>query len=188
MRPMGRVDIEEYIESWSSSPGGDHSKENGGGLSNAWGPEAAEALCEEIKDFKIPLGGTIGDLIRASPKDCIAKVLSEEKLFETWYHLRTVLMGDACHKKWYENLLRRFVLSVASKFFQRQNYAKTLNYRLQASFLERIPDRGTIPVLPQKASLRYTEEQATLRRKQREESEEGLHQVGGSSVDVVAVA
>lgn len=51
----------------SSSPGGGSSKEDGGGVSNAWGPEAAEALCEEIKDFRIPLGVTMGDLIRASP-------------------------------------------------------------------------------------------------------------------------
>ncbi|KAF8934650.1 hypothetical protein BGZ47_010268 [Haplosporangium gracile] len=227
---------------------GDHSKEDGS-LRTAWGPGAAEALCEEIKDFRIPLGGTMGDLIRASPKDCIAKVLLEEKLFETWYHQRTVLMGDACHKilpyvgqgavnamedavilanalyeirdvtsknitaafedyrtqryahaaeqcsaskmftmlmvgqKWYEDLLRRFVLSVASKFFQRQNYAKTLNYRPQASFLERVPDRGTIPVLPQKVSLRYTKEQAALQRKQQEPEEGELVE----SIPVVAV-
>ncbi|KAF9092180.1 hypothetical protein BGX23_004537 [Mortierella sp. AD031] len=189
---------------------GDHSKEDGG-LTSAWGPEAAEALCEEIKDFKFPLDYCQG--------------LLEEKLFETWHHQRTVLIGDACDKilpyvgqgavnamedavilanalyemrsvtvrnitaaledyrsqryahaaeqlvaskmfsmlmvgqKWYEDLLRRFVLGHASKFFQRRNYAKTLNYRPQASFIERVPDRCVIPVLPQKVSLRYTEEQ-----------------------------
>ncbi|KAF9903718.1 hypothetical protein EC991_003412 [Linnemannia zychae] len=216
---------------------GDHSKEGGSACTNtAWGPEAAEVLCEEIKDFKIPLGGTMGDLIKASPKDCIAKVLLEEKLFETWFYQRTVLLGDACHKilpyvgqgavnamedavilanalyeiqsvtsnnitaafedylsqryphaaeqcsaskmftmlmvgqKWYETLLRRFVLSVASKYFQRQNYAKTLNYRPQASFLERVPDRGIIPVLPQKLSARYKMEKAALKKRQELES------------------
>jgi hypothetical protein len=53
--------------------------------------------------------------------------------------------------------MRRFVLSHASKYFQRRNYAKTLNYRPQASFLPRVPDRGIIPVLPQKPSKRHEE-------------------------------
>lgn len=40
----------------------------------------------------------MGDLIDATPKECISKVMLEEKLFETWYHNRTVLIGDSCHK------------------------------------------------------------------------------------------
>ncbi|KAG0348460.1 hypothetical protein BGZ54_004607, partial [Gamsiella multidivaricata] len=31
-------------------------------------------------------------------KELISKVMLEEKLFETWYGMRTVLLGDACHK------------------------------------------------------------------------------------------
>ena len=54
------------------------------------------------------------------------------------------------------------VLGYASDFFQRRNYAKTLNYRPQATFLPLVPDRGTIPILPQKPSLRYAAEQAVL--------------------------
>ncbi|KAG0072718.1 hypothetical protein BGZ90_011831 [Linnemannia elongata] len=206
----------------------DLSKENDTFRATEWGPESAHVLCKEIRDYKIPIGGTIGDLIDNTPKDYISKVMLEEKLFETWYHGRTVLIGDACHKimpyvgqgavnamedavilanalyevtsatskniknafkeyrqlryphaaeqfqksklftmlmvgqTWYEDLLRRVVLGYASDFFQRRNYAKTLNYRPQATFLPLVPDRGTIPILPQKPSLRYAAEQAGL--------------------------
>ncbi|KAG0035783.1 hypothetical protein BGZ82_005121 [Podila clonocystis] len=37
-----------------------------------WGPEAAEAMCNEV--------------------------MLEEKVFDTWFDRRTVLLGDACHK------------------------------------------------------------------------------------------
>ncbi|KAF9136435.1 hypothetical protein BGX30_011194 [Mortierella sp. GBA39] len=67
-----------------------------------WGPEAAQVMCEEVKDFPIVSGGekqlTLGDLFEWTPKDLISKVMLEEKLFETWSNCRTVLMGDACHK------------------------------------------------------------------------------------------
>ncbi|KAF9904348.1 hypothetical protein BX616_001336, partial [Lobosporangium transversale] len=65
-----------------------------------WGPEAIEAMCKDVRDFPIP-GGlnnslTMGDLIDHSPS--ISKVLLEEKVFDTWYSGRTVLLGDAAHK------------------------------------------------------------------------------------------
>ncbi|KAG0344524.1 hypothetical protein BG004_004377, partial [Podila humilis] len=67
-----------------------------------WGPEAAEAMCEEVRDFAIPGGSkndlTLGYLIDRTPKDLISKVMLEEKVFDTWYHGRIALMGDACHK------------------------------------------------------------------------------------------
>lgn len=62
-----------------------------------WGPEAAEAMCEEVRHFPIPNGGkpaTLGTLIDLTPKDLISKVVLEEKVFTTWYSGRTVLMGD----------------------------------------------------------------------------------------------
>ena len=40
------------------------------------------------------LGGTMGDLIDATPKDKISRVMLEEKLFDSWYFDRTVLIGD----------------------------------------------------------------------------------------------
>ncbi|KAF9432254.1 hypothetical protein BGZ76_011066 [Entomortierella beljakovae] len=63
-----------------------------------WGAESNETLIQESRDYLCPLGGTMGDLIDATPKHLISKVFLEEKLFKTWYHGRTVLIGDACHK------------------------------------------------------------------------------------------
>ncbi|KAG0267946.1 hypothetical protein BGZ95_002696, partial [Linnemannia exigua] len=42
--------------------------------------------------------GTVGEIIDATPNDRVSKVMLESKLFKTWYHERTVLIGDACHK------------------------------------------------------------------------------------------
>ncbi|KAG0338065.1 hypothetical protein BG000_004611 [Podila horticola] len=67
-----------------------------------WGPEAAEAMCNEVRDFAIPGGPNndmvLGDLIDKTPKDLISKVMLEEKVFDTWYYGRIALLGDACHK------------------------------------------------------------------------------------------
>ncbi|KAG0239283.1 hypothetical protein B0O80DRAFT_489465 [Mortierella sp. GBAus27b] len=41
---------------------------------------------------------TIGDILQETPKNQLSLVLIEEKLFKTWYHGRTVLIGDAAHK------------------------------------------------------------------------------------------
>ena len=60
-----------------------------------WGPDAAEAMCKQVKDFPLPRNNmTIGDLIELTPKEYISKVMLEEKLFETWYDGRIVLIGD----------------------------------------------------------------------------------------------
>ncbi|KAF9184020.1 hypothetical protein BGZ51_003636 [Haplosporangium sp. Z 767] len=70
--------------------------------SSEWGTEAAESMCQDVHSFPIPGGVdgnlTIGSLIESTPKESISKVMLEEKVFETWYSERTVLMGDACHK------------------------------------------------------------------------------------------
>jgi hypothetical protein len=54
-------------------------------------------MCNDIRDFPI-VGGdgtlTLGDLIDKTPKDQMAKVMLEEKIFDTWHHCRTVLVGD----------------------------------------------------------------------------------------------
>ncbi|KAG0293592.1 hypothetical protein BGZ96_002637 [Linnemannia gamsii] len=67
-----------------------------------WGPGAAQAMCDETRDFPLPFGGsnawTLGDLYDRTPQERISKVMLEEKVFKTWYSGRTVLMGDACHK------------------------------------------------------------------------------------------
>ncbi|KAF9195122.1 hypothetical protein BGZ51_004549 [Haplosporangium sp. Z 767] len=66
--------------------------------SSEWGPEASEAMCNEVRDFPIRKDMTMGFLIDRTPKDVICKVMLEEKLFQTWTSGRTVLIGDACHK------------------------------------------------------------------------------------------
>ncbi|KAG0331369.1 hypothetical protein BG004_001696 [Podila humilis] len=67
-----------------------------------WGPEAAESMCKQVRHFKVPCGKdenmTLGELIDRTPKNLISKVMLEEKVFDTWYGGRTVLLGDACHK------------------------------------------------------------------------------------------
>ncbi|KAF9143066.1 hypothetical protein BGX30_001441 [Mortierella sp. GBA39] len=68
-----------------------------------WGPHAAKQMCDETRDFNTPIRDgdrflTLGDLYDRTPQDLISKVMLEEKVFETWYHGRTVLIGDACHK------------------------------------------------------------------------------------------
>ncbi|KAF8947873.1 hypothetical protein BGZ47_007541 [Haplosporangium gracile] len=67
-----------------------------------WGAYPVQTMCEETKDFPIELSDgkkwTMGDLYDLTPKDLISKVMLEEKVFDTWYSGRTVLLGDACHK------------------------------------------------------------------------------------------
>ncbi|KAF9084624.1 hypothetical protein BGX23_010351 [Mortierella sp. AD031] len=78
------------------------SRENDAFRNSEWGQGAAQVMCDEIRHFPIISGGdkslTLGDLFDWTPQECISKVMLEEKVFETWYDCRTVLLGDACHK------------------------------------------------------------------------------------------
>jgi len=65
-----------------------------------WGEGGAESMIKDVRDFPIPGGDgtlTLGDLIDKTPKQQMAKVMLEEKVFETWYHNRTVLIGDGMY-------------------------------------------------------------------------------------------
>ncbi|GJJ74360.1 hypothetical protein EMPS_06718 [Entomortierella parvispora] len=82
----------EYLERKSS-------KENASYRSSEWGQEAAESMCKLVYDFPItlrPEGSkmTMGHLLDKTPKHLISKVMLEEKVFDTWYSGRTVLLGD----------------------------------------------------------------------------------------------
>ena len=63
-----------------------------------WGPEAAGAMAQAVRDFPIVNGGksgtTLGHLIDRTDKNLISKVVLEEKVYKTWYGGRTVLLGD----------------------------------------------------------------------------------------------
>lgn len=74
-------------------------KSNDSFRNSEWGIEAAEAMCNEVRDFKVPGGRdgkqlTLGDYIDRTPKELIGKVMLEEKVFNTWHGGRTVLLGD----------------------------------------------------------------------------------------------
>lgn len=71
-----------------------------------WGAIPAQSMCEETKDFPIPSltgevdengvvkMGRMGDIYALTPKEFVSKVMREEKVFETWYDGRVVLLGD----------------------------------------------------------------------------------------------
>ncbi|KAF8978192.1 hypothetical protein BGZ46_006730, partial [Entomortierella lignicola] len=63
-----------------------------------WGPGETEKMINDVKDFLMPFGGTLGHLIEATPKEGISRAFVEDKVFKTWSNKRIVLIGDACHK------------------------------------------------------------------------------------------
>ncbi|KAG9068227.1 hypothetical protein KI688_011822 [Linnemannia hyalina] len=62
-----------------------------------WGPETSDKILKQVGDYKTPFG-SLGDLIRATPRELISQVFLEDILYETWAHERVALIGDACHK------------------------------------------------------------------------------------------
>ncbi|KAI1313426.1 hypothetical protein EDD11_002634 [Mortierella claussenii] len=64
-----------------------------------WGPEASAEMINFVRHQRSPFKDmTLGDIIDKTNKNFISKIALEEKYFETWYHGRVVLLGDACHK------------------------------------------------------------------------------------------
>lgn len=62
-----------------------------------WGSHAAQAMCDETRDFPLPIGTkkmTMGDLYDLTDPEMISKVMLEEKVFQTWYSGRIGLLGD----------------------------------------------------------------------------------------------
>jgi len=59
-----------------------------------WGPESNDAMIKEFENELCPWGGTMGELVRDTPPELISKVFLEDKLFKTWFHGRTALIGD----------------------------------------------------------------------------------------------
>ncbi|KAF9341554.1 hypothetical protein BGX26_008650, partial [Mortierella sp. AD094] len=59
-----------------------------------WGPESVDSMLKQFQDFPCGFGGTMKDIFDATPKELICKVFLEEKVFQTWYHGRSVLIGD----------------------------------------------------------------------------------------------
>ncbi|KAF9277909.1 hypothetical protein BGZ68_008911 [Mortierella alpina] len=80
------------------------SKEHDNFRNSEWGPEAAEAMCSEVRHFPIPNGGrptTLGSLIDLTPSGLISKVTLEEKLSPSGGVGATSAMHDAlCLANW----------------------------------------------------------------------------------------
>jgi hypothetical protein len=58
-----------------------------------WGPDAAIVMCNEVRHFRSPYGGTIGDIIDSTSKDVISKVMLEDKVGAHRTTLADVLDG-----------------------------------------------------------------------------------------------
>ncbi|KAF9392876.1 hypothetical protein BGX21_010925 [Mortierella sp. AD011] len=63
-----------------------------------WGPESIDDTLDQFQDFPCAFGGTMKEIFDVTPRNLISKVFLEEKVFQTWYNGRSVLIGDACHK------------------------------------------------------------------------------------------
>ncbi|KAF9362915.1 hypothetical protein BGX34_005253 [Mortierella sp. NVP85] len=65
-----------------------------------WGPETVNEILklDHIKTQKLPFGGTMQELFDKTKQGNAGRIMLEDKAFKTWYHKRTVLIGDACHK------------------------------------------------------------------------------------------
>ncbi|KAF9921141.1 hypothetical protein FBU30_008877 [Linnemannia zychae] len=91
--------LQSQDDSCSQSSKGSSSRgSNGSNHGRDWYPETIVEICEDVRNFKCPYGGSVMDLIESTPKGMVSKVLLEEKLYRTWYHGRVVLVGDSCHK------------------------------------------------------------------------------------------
>ncbi|KAH7058043.1 hypothetical protein BKA57DRAFT_448434 [Linnemannia elongata] len=64
--------------------------------SSEWTSQDNKRMLDEIRHFKTPYS-TMGDLFDATDIEKVSKIYFEDKLFETWTHGRTVLIGDAAH-------------------------------------------------------------------------------------------
>lgn len=87
--------VVEYLERESSKASSSY-------RNSEWGKEATELWCKQIYDYPITVGPegsqmTMGKMLDKTPKDLISKVMLEEKVFDTWYHGRTVLLGDGMY-------------------------------------------------------------------------------------------
>ncbi|KAG0308736.1 hypothetical protein BGZ98_007012 [Dissophora globulifera] len=59
----------------------------------SWSSEGNELMIKEIRDLPT-IYGPVSRFIDATPQDRISHAFMEEKMFETWFHERTVLIGD----------------------------------------------------------------------------------------------
>ena len=44
-----------------------------------WGSEPGSSIGDDWRAFKVPIGGTVGELINSTPQESMSKVMLEEK-------------------------------------------------------------------------------------------------------------
>ncbi|KAF9433947.1 hypothetical protein BGZ76_008785 [Entomortierella beljakovae] len=92
-----------------------------------WRQEEFDSMLEAVKNSECPYGGEVGDLIETTPPECMYLYMSEERLCETWYGGRTVLVGDACHKGLFQPISEAIVDGVTLVNF----LSNTTSYSLE---------------------------------------------------------
>ncbi|KAF8950599.1 hypothetical protein BGZ46_004428, partial [Entomortierella lignicola] len=97
-----------------------------------WGPGTKDDTLTKYRDFPCPLGGTMGDLFDATPKDLISKVFLEEKLFKTWHHGRSVLIGDGAR-----NAIEDAVVLANCLYFMKDTSSESISSAFQDYYRQR---------------------------------------------------
>ncbi|KAF9359792.1 hypothetical protein BGX26_011451 [Mortierella sp. AD094] len=136
-----RLIIGENNESMSESKAKEQHFRN-----SEWGPEAIGPMLEEFEDFPCAFGGTMKEIFDATPKNLISKVFLEEKVFQTWYHGRSVLIGDACHKmlpgagQGAVMAMKDAVVLANSLYNMRDQSLKSANTAFESYYRQRYPE------------------------------------------------
>ncbi|KAF9356272.1 hypothetical protein BGX26_005494 [Mortierella sp. AD094] len=158
-----------------------------------FGAKNTEPIVEWFRNMPCPYGGTMGDLVNSTSEDLKSKVYIEEKLFNTWYHGRAVLLGDGISTEIHDAVvlanclfeikdLNLKSITNAFKDYRRQRFSVTksqyacsrntakllcgqegVTYRPQASFLAHAENRGMTPVVPKRPGKQWSEEEVAKR-------------------------
>jgi hypothetical protein len=80
-----------------------------------WVPQQNKKLLDLIRHFKTPYG-TLGDMFDATPIERVSKVYFEDKLFETWHHGRTILIGDGKYSLQHTRFSLMYTLSLRTSY------------------------------------------------------------------------
>ncbi|KAF9436495.1 hypothetical protein BGZ76_003750, partial [Entomortierella beljakovae] len=100
--------------------------------SSGWGSDSSESFIKEYRTFPSPVGGTMGDIFDATPKEYISKVYLEEKIFKTWYYGRTVLIGDGA-----SNALHDAVVLANCLYAMKDNSKQSIHTAFKSYFDQR---------------------------------------------------
>ncbi|KAF9111377.1 hypothetical protein BGX27_005016 [Mortierella sp. AM989] len=125
-------------------------------------PSSGQGAVNAMQD-SVVLANCIYDIASLSTKD-ISAALNEyrEQRFDhvvEQYNASNVTAKVIFGQSFFNRVVRHVALNFLPNSYVQKNMGKNLAYRPQATFLPQVPKRGTSPVLPQKPSKRYQEEQ-----------------------------